>query len=156
MSDNHHENSLTGTIKPVANKTSLRYGRPQTEGYQKDEALEQMAVASTTASAQPEKKALSTKPCLNLSASAYIPKSLGQNSATPSGAAAPQTNQPTATADKASAPALNQSQPGAGMLSANTQAYTPKMGSYPNMGMANTMNPMPAGYNMGASKLNTI
>lgn len=139
MSDNQNENQNSATIKPIVQKTSLRLvNRPQTEGYQKDESIEQNPNMQS-------KPGLSAKPSLNLSASVYIPKSLASNNSNATAAAntaAEKTPQPAA----ASMPQNN-------VLNTNTQPFTPKLNNFnTNVNMNTPINPMGQNYNMGQSK----
>jgi len=127
MSDNQNENH--NTIKPTVQKQNVRLQRPQTEGYQKDDTSEQN-ISGQTKSAQ--------KPSLNLSASVYIPKSLGSSTNT---AGATDKTLPSSTTNAQST-----------MLNTNTPSFTPKMNySSNNMNMNSQMNPIPGNYNMNQS-----
>ncbi len=136
MSDNQNENQNTATIKPIVQKTSLRpLNRPQTEGYQKDESIEQNTVLQS-------KQNLSSKPSLNLSASVYIPKSLASNNSAVN-------NSSEKTIQPASTPSVQSN-----VLNTNTQPFTPKMNNYnTNVNMTTPLNSIGQNYNIGQSKI---
>jgi len=141
MSDNYqNENNSTATIKPTIQKHAIKnINRPQTEGYQKDEPIEQNPPSQTKLSLN------SNKPSLNLSASVYIPKSVSSSNSN--------TNQTTIAAEKPiQSPANSANQNN--LLNPNTQPFTPKMNNFnSNMNLNNQMNSIPAqNYNMGQSK----
>lgn len=139
MSENQNESQNSGTIKPVVHKTNLRVNRPSTEGYQKDEIIEQ----NTHNQAKPSLSI--AKPSLNLSASVYIPKSFSGSTSTTNATSTPVAEKPTQTANVSNVTQTN-------MLNTNTQPFTPKMNNYnPNMNMNNPMNPIGQNYNMGQS-----
>ena len=141
MSDNQNENKNSSTIKPIVQKTNLMsVARSQTEGYQKDESIEQNPVLQSKSSLS------TTKPSLNLSASVYIPKSFTSNNANATAA-------PITTAEKTTQPAATPSVQN-NVLNTNTQSFTPKMNNYnTNVNINAPINPIGQNYSLGQSKI---
>lgn len=140
MSDNQNDNQNSGTIKPIAQKSSSKPLRTQTEGYHKDEIIEQNSVLQS-------KPTLSLKPFLKLSASVYIPKSLASNNANLSDAA-------NTVSDKQAQSSASPNVQNNTILNTITQPFTPKMNNYnSNLNINTSINPIGQSYNMGYSKV---
>lgn len=142
---NNENQNTGGTIKPIIHKTVLRPHRPQTTGYQQEELPE---TNNSTVTTQSKPTPLTTaKPSLNVDASVYIPKSIASNASAGNVA---QTTQ------EKNIPSPNQpaSNLQGNVLSASTQAFTPKIANAYNqsLNVNAPMNAMGQNYNMGQSK----